>query len=90
MTTPPKKLSFAEEMELLKKQKVQQAEQAKVMATQKRQELAAAAKARAASELLDTGTNAGTSSVDIQARLDAALATVVIIKQISFSFGSAQ
>ena len=89
MTTPPKKLSFAEEMELLKKQKVQQAEHAKVVATQKRQELAAAAKARAASELLDTGTNAGTSSVDIQARLDAALATVMLSagKPVSKSLG---
>ena len=92
MTTPPKKLSFAEEMELLKKQKAQDAEHAKAVADQRRQEMAAnqqlramaAAAAAKADEHANPSTHTNGNAVanpnasDVQARLDAALAAVML------------
>lgn len=86
MTKPPKKLSFAEEMELLKKQKAQEAEQAKAAAAQRRLDIAANQQLRATAAAVAAKADANTdenavanqNASDVQARLDAALAAVML------------
>lgn len=79
MTTPPKKLSFAEEMELLKKQKAEQALQTKAEAAQRRMALAASQQHATATLVPSSTANDvdKANASEIELRLNQALAAVL-------------